>query len=130
MPHYVPDTHSLIWCAMNSPRLGPLANAIFNEVDHGAARLLIPAIAVAEVLFTIERRQLPLDLDRLIHQWRANSAIEIVPLIEETILLMRTTTTVPQMHDRLIVCEAMLRKATVITRDQEIMASGLVATVW
>jgi hypothetical protein len=39
-------------------------------------------------------------------------------------------TAIPEMHDRLIACEAHLRNATVLTRDPQIVASGFVSTLW
>ena len=130
MALYIPDTHCLIWQATASPRLGTQAAAVLTQVDQGNAHLIIPAIVVAELLFTIERRKLPINFNRLFQQWQANPAIAIVSLTLDTLLLMRTVTTIPEMHDRLIACEAYIRKATLITIDQSIMASGFVPTVW
>jgi PIN domain nuclease of toxin-antitoxin system len=130
MADYVPDTHSLIWRATTSSRLGAQAAAVFDQVDQGNARLLIPAIVVAELLFTIERRKLPVDFNQLIQRWQANAAIEFVPLSIDVVLLMHTVTVIPEMHDRLIACEARLRNAIVLTRDPLIVSSGVVPTVW
>jgi PIN domain nuclease of toxin-antitoxin system len=130
MALYIPDTHCLIWQATAAPQLGAQAIAILAQVDQGDAQLIIPAIVVAELLFTIERRKLPINFDLLLQRWQANPAIEIVPLALDALLLMRTVTTIPEMHDRLIACEAHLRGATLITRDPLIIAAGFVPTVW
>jgi PIN domain nuclease of toxin-antitoxin system len=130
MAVYVPDTHCLIWQATAAPQLGVQALAILTQVDQGNAQLIIPAIVVAELIFTIERRKLPLDFDLLLQRWRANPAIEIVPLTLDRLLLMRTVTTIPEMHDRLIACEAKLRNATLITRNRSIVAARFVPTIW
>lgn len=70
----------MIWQATASPRLGVQAAAILTQIDQGDAQLVIPVIVVAELLFAIERRQLPIDLNGLLQRWQANPAIEIVPL--------------------------------------------------
>jgi PIN domain nuclease of toxin-antitoxin system len=37
---------------------------------------------------------------------------------------------IPEMHDRLIVAEAIAQGAILITRDEAIMTSGVTAVVW
>ncbi|RIK32830.1 MAG: hypothetical protein DCC55_36125 [Chloroflexi bacterium] len=130
MALYVPDTRCLIWQATAAPQLGVQAAAILAQVDQGNAQLIIPTIVVAELLFAIERRKLPLNCDLLLQRWLANPAIEISPLTLELLLLMRTVTGIPEMHDRLIACEAKLRNATLLTRDAQIVAAQFVPTVW
>jgi PIN domain nuclease of toxin-antitoxin system len=110
--------------------IGVQAAAILTQVDQGNAELLIPAIVVAELIFTIERRKLPINFPLLLPRWQANPAITIIPLTVDVLLLMRTVTTIPEMHDRLIACEAFLRKATLITVDRSIVTSKFVPTVW
>lgn len=130
MAVYVPDTHCLIWQATAAPQLGAQAAAILAQVDQGNTRLIIPAIVVAELLFSIERRKLPLNFDLLLQRWLANPAIEIIPLTLDALLLVRTATAIPEMHDRLIACEAKLRNATLLTRDPQIVAAQFVPTIW
>lgn len=130
MATYVPDTHCLIWRATGAPQLGVQAAAILTQVDQGNAELLIPAIVVAELLFTIERRKLPINFSLLLQRWQANPAITIVPLTLDVLLLMRAVTTIPEMHDRLIACEAFLRKATLLTVDRSIVTAKFVPTIW
>ncbi len=130
LPIFVPDTHCLIWQATNSPHLGTKASAALARVDQGTAQLVIPVVVVAELLFSIERRKLPINLENLLQRWQANPAIEIVPISLDVVLLMQSVTQIPEMHDRLIACEAKLRNATLLTLDPLIEAAKFVPTLW
>jgi predicted nucleic acid-binding protein len=55
--HYVTDTHSPLWYLYDIPRLGPSARIAFDTVSAGNTTLLIPAIVLAEVVYTVERRR-------------------------------------------------------------------------
>lgn len=129
-PIYIPNTHCLIWRMTNSPQLGLQAKAILTLVDQGQARLLIPTLVIAELLYYIERRNRQLPLQSTLQHWQANPMIEIVPLSSDTVMLMQQATIIPEMHDRLIACEAFLRRATLITVDRSIVTSGFVPTIW
>lgn len=130
MSEFVADTHSLIWRLTDSPRLGAAARRVFDDVDAGVAGLVIPAIAVAELVFAIDKHKLPLDMTAVITRWQSNPAIEIVDLRLSVVMLLPHLGAVPEMHDRLIVAEALSRDAPLLTRDPRIAAAGLVATVW
>lgn len=130
LPIYVTDTHALIWLMNDSARLGEKAAAAFSAVDQGQALLIVPAIVLAELIFLVERGRVAIDLDQTLQRLHAHPAIETVGLSWPTVLALRSTTTVPEMHDRLIVCEALLHNATLITRDVTITASALVPTIW
>ena len=60
----------------------------------------------------------------------ASPNVSIVDLTLARTLDLRTLTIISEMHDRMIVAEALARNATLITHDQTITASGLVKTVW
>ena len=130
MSDYVTDTHSLIWWLGDSPRLSEKANAVFDAVDQGTAYLIVPAIVLAELIYIVEHGRVKLDLDEALTRLRLHRMIEIAPLLPETVLVMRRTSVISEMHDRLIACEALLRGATLITRDSVIADTGLVPTVW
>ncbi|MDY7075692.1 MAG: hypothetical protein SXV54_02080 [Chloroflexota bacterium] len=47
----------------NSP---PVARAAFSEVENGEATLLVPAIVLAEIVFTVERRRHDINIDEIL----------------------------------------------------------------
>jgi PIN domain nuclease of toxin-antitoxin system len=55
---------------------------------------------------------------------------EVSPLGLDQLLCFKEKTKITEMHDRLIVCEALLNKARIITKDREIKDSGVVEVVW
>ncbi len=129
-PLYVTDTHSLIWYLIDSPNLGPAANEVFKEIEEGEAKLLIPAIVVAEVIYIVESGKVKADLDSLIQRIQEAENFEVSPLGLDQLLCFKEKTKITEMHDRLIVCEALLNKARIITKDREIKDSGVVEVVW
>lgn len=52
------------------------------------------------------------------------------PLTADTAHRIAALTAMPDIHDRLIVAEALAWNAALITLDKAITASGAVATVW
>jgi PIN domain nuclease of toxin-antitoxin system len=129
-PLYVADTHSLIWYLSDSPNLGLDANKVFKEIEEGEAKLLIPAIVVAEVIYIVESGKVKADLDNLIQRIQEAENFEVSPLGLDQLLYFKEQTKIPEMHDRLIVCEALLNRARIITKDREIKDSGVVEVVW
>lgn len=127
---YVADTHSLAWYLLDSSRLGPDADAAFRQVEQGQARLLIPAIVIAELIFIVERGKLKADIDELLRRIEASVNFEILALGAEQLRCLKAQRTIPAMHDRFIVCEALLLGAKLITRDEEIRRAGIVPVMW
>jgi len=54
----------------------------------------------------------------------------ITPLKPSDVLKLPVLSSVPEMHDRLIVAEALRRHANLITKDKAIIESGLVSVIW
>lgn len=130
MPGYVTDTHSLLWYFTRPAKLGPSATAALAQVAAGEADLVVPMIVLAELIFTIENRSVSTDFDPVVENLLASPNVSVVDLTLARTLDLRTLTAIPEMHDRLIVAEALARGLPLITRDQTITASGLVKTVW
>lgn len=126
---YVADAHALIWYINSDKKLGANAKAAFEETRRGEALLLIPAVALAEVIWQIVRGKIAIKLDALWSFIDDQQNWRIVDLDAEHLLELPKVS-VPEMHDRLIVIAARLTNATLITRDPEIIASGAVATIW
>lgn len=54
LPLYVTDSHSLIWYLLDSPKLSFNASEVFKAVEQGRAKLLIPALVIAEIIFIVQ----------------------------------------------------------------------------
>jgi len=125
---YVTDTHALLWYLARPERLGAQARQAFDEVKSGKATIIVPAIVLAELIWTIERGRIQTDLQRVLATICKHYII--TPLIPADVLKLPELTNIPEMHDRMIVAEAKRRNAPVITRDENISRSGAVSVVW
>ncbi|MBT9141450.1 MAG: hypothetical protein DDT30_02042 [Dehalococcoidia bacterium] len=83
----------------------------------GQADLIVPIIVIAELIFLVEKGRVRADIDALLSKILEEPGYEVVPLGLEQMLLLTKTTQISEMHDRLIVCEALLHDAELITRD-------------
>ena len=130
MAKYVADPHSLLWYFARPKLLGPGATAAFAQVAAGQANLIVPVVVLAELIFALESKPLSADFDLVLSRLQASPNVTLADWTLARTLDLRALQAVPEMHDRLIVAEALARGATLITRDQAIPASGLVPVVW
>jgi len=127
---YVVDTHALVWFLEASDRLGREAGAILKRAD---SVLIIPSIVLAESKYLFAKKRINLDLEAIYQQIIATRNCTIYPLDEAVIAELPTTL---EIHDAIIVAtglvirEALGEEVAVITRDEEIKASGLIETLW
>ncbi|MGA9768365.1 MAG: PIN domain-containing protein [Blastocatellia bacterium] len=130
MNGYVTDTHSLFWYLTNSPKLGPNASKAFDEADNGAALIYVPAIVLAELYYLNEKYGKPVDFAAEYGRIRSGSQFVLLPLMPEEVLDFDTDHAIAEMHDRMIVGAVRRLGVPCLTKDADIAASGLVATVW
>jgi len=129
-PLYVTDTHSLIWYLAASPRLSPAAKRPFDQAHAGSPKIIVPIIVMAELVFLIEKGRVKADADQIVARIAGDPNYEISPLEVEHILCLKEQTTVSEMHDRLLVCEALKHDAKLITKDEEVAAADVVDVIW
>ncbi len=127
---YVTDSHSLIWYLLDSPKLSFNANEVFKTAEQGRAKILIPAIVIAEVIFIVQSGKVQADLDSLFLKIQESDNFQISPLGLDELVCLKERTEIPEMHYRLIVCAALLNKAKIITKDKQIEDSGVAEIIW
>ena len=130
MTTYVADTHALLWYLGGSKLLGPQAHAAFDETINGVSQVCVPAMVLAEAVMLIEKRHIALDIGSIVAALRSRPGFELTSLSPEVAIDIQKLTALRDIHDRLIVAEAMRLGATLITRDMQITASGLAPVVW
>lgn len=130
MKRYVTDTHTLYWYLLDSPRLGTQASNLFDEAAAGRAKILIPAIVLAELFYLNAKQGRPLDFTSTYAAIKSGGQFELVPFDPIDVLEFDTDAAVFEMHDRIIVGAARKAGAVCITRDAAIISSGAVLTVW
>ena len=130
LPIYVTDTHSLIWYLLNSTKLSFKANKAFEEIEAGKAQLIIPAIVIAEIIYLIKKGKIEADVNGLIQKIQGSNNFKVYPLNMDILLCLKNQKEILEMHDSLIVCEAIINRASIITNDKVITNSELVDVIW
>jgi len=129
MSDYVADTHALFWYLTGSRRLGPDAKAAFEEAEIGAAIIYVPAIVLAELYYLNVKAGRPLSFKAEFEKLKDAGLFEFIPMEADHVLEFDQDS-IPEMHDRLIVGATRRLNAACLTKDSEIVDSGLVTTVW
>lgn len=130
MNDYVADTHALYWYLTNSPLLGANASQAFNEADQGNALIYIPVIVLAELYYLNAKKGNPLDFAAEYQKLSQSAQFILLPFMQEDILEFDSNVSVPEMHDRMIASVAKRLGIPCLTRDKEIVSSGIIATIW
>lgn len=133
MSKYVADTHALIWYFYDSPRLGAGARDAFAEIANSESMLVVPAVVVAEMLMVVEKGRVavtPADLREIIQRLRKTPVCQFTSLTPDLVLNSATLTAIPDIFDRLIVCEARELDAAILTKDKIITDSNLARVIW
>lgn len=132
--HYFVDTHTLIWHVTSDPRLGQAAADILGDAD---SRFFLPAIALAEALFILERRPglYALTEEQLLARVQQDERLEVVDLDESVLAKTLDCKAIPEMHDRQIVATALLAQeagvdVAILTKDGNITNADLTPCVW
>src|SRR5437879_1822791 len=130
MDEFVPDTHALYWYLSAMPQLSPAARRSFDKARKGEARLLVPAIVLAELYYLNAKLGTPLDFAAEFARLNAAPQIVFVSFDAEDVLGFDALQAIPEMHDRIIAGVALARGCPFITRDPAIGAGGIGETIW
>lgn len=129
---YVSDTHALVYHVLNrKSRLGKNANRIFLRAESSQAVIVVPSIALWEIALLAELGRI--DLHQSFEHWcrglQNHRGFDIVALDWLDVNEARSIS-LTDPYDRLIVGTALRLDIPLITRDKQIVDSGLVETIW
>ena len=127
---YVADTHTLFWYFTASPSLGAQAHTAFDEAKQGHALIYIPAIVLAELYFLNEKKNRPIDYFATFALLVQSAQFVLLPFEPIDTLDFDRDKAVTDIHDRMIVGVARRLGATLLTRAEQILKSGVVAATW
>lgn len=127
---YVADTHSIIWFLTNDDRLGKKAKEILERADEGKAIIIIPTIVLAELVFVSEKKDAAIEFKSVLDKIHESSNYIHYNLDMKVISEIANLKQIPEMHDRVITATAKLNKSTLITKDEDIIESGIIETLW
>jgi len=127
---YVVDTHALVWFIEGNRRLGAAARQALRNPE---AELIVPTIALAEIVHLYARKRIEVDLGSVLTRVASASNCSVYPLDEAVVERLPTTLDI---HDAIIVGTALVfrevldKDTIVISKDADIANSGLVSVVW
>jgi PIN domain nuclease of toxin-antitoxin system len=129
-PVYIADTHALFWYRTNPAKLSPAADAVFRLADAGGARIVIPAIVVAELFYLTRKTGQGISTADMLADIGASREFVFSELGRAQLEAMEQVEGVFEMHDRLIAAESLLRNAPLITKDEVLRGNSMVEIIW
>jgi len=124
----VADTHAFASYLMDT--LPSKADKIFKESETEECKILVPSIALAELIYVFEKTDKTSKIWDMFDKLDVNPSIKVQPLDEEVLKLVPDVK-LKELHDRIIVATCILVKAKqLITKDEEIVKAEIVSTVW
>ncbi len=122
------DTHVWIWWHADAARLSRRARTCLADADQVA----IAAISMWELSMLASRGRLTLDRDPLVwmRQALAQPRSVLLPLSPEVAAASASLTAHGDPADRLILATALVHRARLVTKDQQMRKSANVETVW
>lgn len=128
--YYVADSHSLVWYLTDDKKLGQKALNLFLKADNGEAIIIVPTIVLAEIIYICERKKANLEIKDVINKIKHSLNYLSYNLDIETLEKVISLKSLSELHDRIVVAIAKLLDATLITKDQQIIDSNFVKTIW
>ncbi len=119
------DTHALYWFLEDSDKLSPLAKQLLET----RPTLIISVIVLFELLYMEKKSGGLISLAKIFRRFKSYKH-EIVPVDEKVFDKARIIKEDLDLHDRIIVATALLTKTYLITKDEQIIESKTVKTVW
>jgi PIN domain nuclease of toxin-antitoxin system len=127
------DTHALLWYLQGSSKLSlPARDALDDGIRVGGVVVSIGILF--DLVYLTEKGKLPMQAMQQVRHVIADVGLPF-SLVPVNILVMDHftepgPTRLPDPWDRLIVATAASQGLPLVTRDEEITASGLVQTIW
>ena len=126
---YVTDTHSLVWFLSEDASLSKSAKNIFEKAEKGEAVIVVPTIVLGEFLYACQKKKVQDNFFRIIHAIGKSDNYASFDLTVEVVMECRNLFGLSELHDKMIVSTARMLKAPLITRDRQIIRSGVVEVI-
>ena len=130
IPVYVTDTYVLFWYRQEPSQLSPAADAVFRLAYVGGARILVPAIVIAELYYLTRKIGAVQSPSNLLAGINNSREFVFLELGQADLESLEKVNDVPEMHDRLICAAALAQDAAIITKDETLRNSAAVQTIW
>jgi PIN domain nuclease of toxin-antitoxin system len=126
----VVDTNALIWYLTSDRKLGTQARQVFEAAERGETRLVLSAIAIAELYYANKKNGWFPDFQHMYQQLRSKPQFRLIPFTADQVADFDADSAVPEMHDRIIAGLARRLGAPLITADPLIASANVVQIVW
>jgi predicted nucleic acid-binding protein len=126
---YVVDTHPIVWF-LSGARISARARRVLGGSE---SHLIVPTIVLAEIKYLKARGRIRPSLTDVMAAIEGDERMTVYPFDESVVARIPTRL---ELHDAIIVATALVFQATtgqatpVVTRDQPIVDSGLIRTIW
>lgn len=127
--YYVTDTHSLAWYFTDDTRLSNKALSAFSEAEIEGS-IIVPTVVLAEIMFIAKKGRITISFAETLDKIGENEKFIIAPLDVDILKIADKIESGLEMHDKLIASTAIYYDAALITRDENLSRSQIVATVW
>jgi predicted nucleic acid-binding protein len=98
--------------------------------EQGQTFIYIPSIVLAELYFLNVKYNQPLLFAQEYERLTGSGQFRFVEFCAADVLRFDALTTIPEMHDRMIAAVAHALQLPLLTRDGEIVTSGIIQTIW
>jgi PIN domain nuclease of toxin-antitoxin system len=124
----VADTHAWIWWAAETHKLSRPALSALSDADV----IAIASHTLWEVAMLAEKKRLVIDRDILdwLEEAIAKTRVRILPLTAEIAARATSIQAFSDPADRLIAATSLVHGVALVTKDERIQRSGVVATIW
>ena len=127
---HVIDTHALVWFLEGNKKLGRKALKVFRDSTE---KLIIPSIVLAEIKYLSYKGRTRLSVNDVFKAIAKDTRCVVYPLDSNVVSAMPTKLDI---HDSIICGTALVysdlleEEVQVVSRDEEIVDSDLVKTLW
>ena len=125
MADYVTDTQALVKFMMGKKVINDKAHQAFLSADKGECTIIIPAVALMEVLYLFEKNRIEVGLLHTEDLLKSQN-YQFEPLSLEILKTASEIDDIPELHDRLIAATARYLDIPIITNDPLIRKSQFV----
>ncbi len=130
---YVADSHVLLWYFFNPSKLSLPVSNVFQRVEKGQARIIVSMLVLTEIGMIVEKGRVPVtaaELEQVMAKMQASASYRFVPLRLGVVKRALSLTALPDIFDRVIAAEALVRRIPLLTKDPLIHQSGAVPCIW
>ena len=126
----ITDTHALVWYFMDDQRLGKQAAELFDSKKDDVLIIVPTIVVLAELLYISRKGRITMSFENTLKMIEESANFDVASLDLGIIRIANTIVPDLEMHDSLIVSTAIHYGVGLITKDQEIIKSGLVNIYW